>query len=156
MAKSNITVQVITFRPHFQGGCLAEMLPGTGFGGSGKPPNDDGFMSIPATYKVNLKKAIKVHDVTFSFQPQPGSAAAGDVYFPVGVYFINRDLTNPAQSVGQHVFKKFETDLTATPPTFSINLDKQHDNKENYEFLWLVQRRSDGALGIIDPEWENE
>jgi hypothetical protein len=130
------------------------MIPDGNFAGT--PPNDT-HLKVPANYKVNLIRngSMAPHNLVFSVSPQ--SEPVGEGYFLVGVYFVNRVLTNSGQAVGQHVFRQFQSNLASDPPTLTLSLTRGAvEGNEKYEFMFLIQRRSDGALGIIDPEWENE
>lgn len=157
MPQSKITVKIVTFRPHYMGGSLAEMsLEG---GGSTVPP-DDGHVTVPTSYKVNLIRAKTLHKVTFKVIAHPKSAQPYEKYLPVGIYFINRLISAPPsnRNIGAHVFKTFECAYSDANGDSSLTLNLERgavSENEQYEFILLVQRLSDGAMGIIDPEWEN-
>jgi hypothetical protein len=154
MAQSNIEIQIVKFRPNGSGYCLVEMVPDASF--HGNPPND-GNLIIPTSYKIRMKRKAGLHKVKFSVTTSAHSDDQTESYCLVGVFFINSNLSTMGEIVAQHFITKFECKIGANPPTLTLYLDRDVISKpEEYEFMLLAQRLSDGALGIIDPEWEND
>ena len=162
---SEVEVQVVIFREKSSGPCLAELsLKSTT---PSNNPQGDEHIELPTTQKIVMKSKHKgPHLVKFSAMTSTGNVASDESYCLVGIYFKNAALRNEAESgqqvapgrrVGQEQFHCFECNIADDPPSLTVHIDRDSaKGGDEYEFMILVQRLSDGALGIIDPEWENE
>ncbi|MBI5693101.1 MAG: hypothetical protein HZC55_23740 [Verrucomicrobia bacterium] len=152
MPQSLIKVWMHKFRPNGSGYCLVELT-------AENPNNDD--VSVPTGYKVKMKGKAGPHEVKFTIQTDPAcpgdAAVRSEKYAMVGIYFVHDQLPATERNIGQDQFPRFECNIADDPPSLTVHIDRDSaKGGDEYEFMILVQRLSDGALGIIDPEWENE
>lgn len=83
-------------------------------------------------------------------------------YVPVSVAFRRSDICNehPACDVlGRGVLEgTISQSNGSAPPKTILTIDNKFNHGGNvvYEFFILIQRESDGALGLIDPDIENK
>lgn len=87
-------------------------------------------------------------------------------YLLQGIAFSNRDLS-PSNHLGQLDFSQITIGLEPVDPvnpggrkerilTVTNLRTRPNAQRASYDYLFLIQRIKDGAIGIIDPEWENE
>jgi hypothetical protein len=92
----------------------------------------------------------------------------GESYMPIGIAFRRADKSSPA-AVECTTDRALATDtpfsglniagdvLTVTnSPLRKASPNVSSDTHTTYKFSVIIQRKSDGAIGILDPEIENE
>ncbi|HUR59604.1 MAG TPA: hypothetical protein VM029_17935 [Opitutaceae bacterium] len=86
-----------------------------------------------------------------------GRAGSKERFIPVGIAFKQRrndrsDLNDSSDPIGQGNFYREEMDLKEG----SITIRNRFEDPGTYEFFVLIQKLSNGALGLIDPGIEND
>lgn len=124
---------------------------------------------LPSTdYKMCLKRPhrrVSLKDDTLVVK-YPGAtlrltiaSTANDktTYFPAGVTFVREDSKNlsVAERLGQKDILQRRIMIDGQTLTFTDRFKKGKDNVL-YKFSVIIQRGSDGAIGIIDPSIEND
>lgn len=94
------------------------------------------------------------------------AATERDNYLLQGIAFSNRD-QSPQNHLGQLDFPQITIALEPVDPanpggrkerilTVTNLRTRPNGKRASYDYLIIIQRESDGVLGIIDPEYENE
>lgn len=140
---SKVEVQVVRFRPRYEGSTLVDLVLRDN---GGNPVSDDGQIKRLTSYKLTMPRKTTRHSLVFTITPG---------YVLLGVQFINNNSSAYGQEIGQHVFTDYKTDIANETLTLTIERNAVK-SAEKYEVFLLIQRKTDGQLGIVDPEWENE
>jgi len=185
-ADSRIEIKVLWFRPigsvttttvemKLQGGIEDPVPPGT----SGKSGVfRDGVVTLAGSYFIKMKKWVGVVDLVDPTRERKlkfwvtdaavDPTEKGD-YLLQGIAFSNRDPNSGPNRLGQRSFPRIEIAVEPINPAddpnnpstkkarmLTVTNSRLHADKESFDYLILLQRISDGAIGIIDPEFENE
>jgi hypothetical protein len=106
--------------------------------------------------QVNATLHVKAPGATFKFIIVPDRGA--ETYYPIGIAFVQEDprAANDHQRLGLQVFHR----LHSPNPQFLLIGDHFPPTVPKtfvrYKFYLVLQRGSDGKLGIIDPGIVNE
>ena len=177
--ESIVEIQVVIFRPigsvttttvemKLHGDGVEEISPGSS--------TDRGVVTLVGSYFIKVRKpGTHADDGTDEmrlkfFVTTHDSNPTADEYLLQGIAFSNRNQKKSADvtkenRLGQFDFPKVELAIENTPlgnmaRVFTITNRRSvrvvQKKKASYDYLFLIQRVSDGAIGIIDPEWENE
>lgn len=142
----------------------------------------DGEVTKIGSYFIRSKKGGNPLELKFWLVDDAladTDAARYHNFVVLGIAFINRDQnsepTSPsdpdtkAGRVGQHRFIKVEIALEPAhglEPAYpepegklrvmTVTNNRNYDENESFDYMILVQEAASGAIGIIDPEYENE
>ncbi len=142
----------------------------------------DGEVKKIGSYFIRSKKGGNPLDLKFWLLDDslPDTDAARYHNFVVlGIAFINRDQNSApispispdtkAGRVGEHRFVKVEIaleparglepaypDLDGKLRVMTVTNNRNYDESESFDYMILVQDANSGAIGIIDPEYQNE
>ncbi len=106
------------------------------------------LVTIAGMPTFRVKRAI-------NFEIRLASAQPGESYRPLGVIF--RQKTDRAISQPDPAgLRYFASSITANGTLVIQNKFLQRGDDGRYEFYVLVQRVSDGAVGMIDPDIDNQ
>lgn len=149
---------------------------------AGAPEVTDGQVTKVGSYFLRSKKGGAPFDLKLWLVDDslPETDVARYHNFVVlGIAFINRDQNSEPASpgapdkkagkVGQHRFTRVDIALEPAPafePAYpdangklrvmTVTNNRNYDAKESFDYMILVQNAATGAIGIIDPEYENE
>ena len=169
-AATRIEIQIVDFREWWKDTTPIEMdLDSKGTAAPMPGIATDGIATTTGDYLVHILHPAApndIHEVIFWATRHPLNPDLDGAYELFGIAFTNR---NRAGNVGgSHVFvpQVIDRPLNLDPAnpglltrTVTVRVDTTvlaANTSERYEFKLWVRRLSDGAIGIIDPEWENE
>lgn len=133
----------------------------------------DGVVTLVGSYFVKVKRKVDHPEdnenfmlVKFWIKPENGKTH----YMLQGVAFSNRDPSATGNKLGELDFPEIHIGNETVPSgkearVFTIKnrreagkhkTDPNQNVKASYDYLFLIQKIDGGAIGIIDPEWENE
>jgi hypothetical protein len=118
------------------------------------------------TIRVQKDRNAQTHpNVVFQFKV---TSSDGESYAPIGIAFARADKTSPAAvrcemssaSAADTPFSglNITNDVltVVNSPLRKGNSNVSTDTHTTYKFSVVIQRKKDGAIGILDPEIENE
>ena len=130
----------------------------------------DDLVTLVGSYFIKVKRwtgtgtpaapnqAVKLR---FFVTTHPTNPDQNDQYLLQGIAFSNRDQTAPMKPsddnrLGQLHFTSINIEQVNGQRMFTVTNNRPLDKRISYDYLFLIQRTRDGAIGIIDPEYENE
>ena len=110
----------------------------------------------PAVSLVNVAgmptfRAKRAHNLEITI----ASADGKETYRPIGVFFRQKK-DRPIVRADAEGWINFAWTISAAGTLVIQHKFLQRGDDSRYEFYVLVQRVSDGAIGVIDPEIQNE
>jgi hypothetical protein len=167
-ADTRIQIEVVVFRPVGSVTTTTVNMVLQNRAGATTPPTD-GVVDMIGAYHIRTKRfagataldPTQPRNIKFWVIDNPTRPGPKDTYLPLGISFINRNQNNGSQNIGQHIFSNMQIAQETIQGVGKLHVltvtnDRSHAAGESYDYLLVIQRLSDQAIGIIDPEWENE
>ena len=159
-AEAKFTIDVLVFRPIGSlttttiAMTLAGAVPNPGEGGATTPSG----VTLVGNYFIRVNKYVAGANPDDPDEPMKLKFyLTNRKYLLQGIAFSNRD-QGAGNNLGQAAFTTIE--IGPEPGTnervLTVTNARGVGKKQSYDYLILIQQVSDGAVGIIDPEMENE
>lgn len=139
----------------------------------------DGVVTLVGSYYIKVKRKGRPdwdpngddhQSMQVKFWVAKPTGANKALYMLQGVAFSNREpKEHPGNELGQEDFPAIQIAEEKVPSggtarvftitnTRAAGVDPGNGTKKkvSYDYLFLIQETEHGAIGIIDPEWENE
>lgn len=139
-----ITFKLRTFRPVKEGSCAIHMDFPEVSGKLWKAPDETGRLVLHVTAPINFTISVLSADT--------------DEYSVLGIAFTQIRMPGDVAPLSDpQGLRNFDNRIVGTGSTLSFRDNwSLNGSGYGYEFRVMIQRARDGAVGIIDPEIEND